>query len=645
MAASKAKGKPATAPTPPKRGVEPIDIRWWLARTPGQYRDPHDLAFAWIDLQHSSISRRREEAKRNARLMGADVTPFGGIAAPTDDESPRQNILLNAADTISSKWANQKVIPMAVTEGGTHDEQSRAEEFNRGIEALFEQLGVFANDNLWCDDALTWEAGVAKVTSRFGEPVVDRVFAWELVVDPQEARYGWKGVRSMFHLHVMDKLVLLEEYGDAIDEVTREKILNASVNRQDSSLFSVDRKTDLIIVAEGWHLPSGPGAGDGKYFVGGRGWTAVFDDYKRNRFPLAFLYQKKPRIGVWQQPMVTRQAPAQFAHDKLTRKIGDSHDLVAVARIIARKGAVVKSHLDDEVGTVLEVDGDPSQVREWTPVAVGSDTYSYHESQASNVLRFEGVSEMASRGQVPSGLQNASGKALQVYTDEGDGRLVPSFRNREEFLVTIGDLILDALREDGSDYVVQIVDGKRMRLVRFADLDIGKDKYRLRVQATSFLAHTPSAKYQQLSEMRERGDITAIEFRKMSGIPDILAQNELDTSSLDICDKNIAAILRDGKALTVLPVDNHELVFERGLKAYHLARLRDEDPAKLGLLLDYLLQAQDFIKKKNAAAAPPPAPPIPMGAPPPGAPPPMPGPPAPPAPMPGSDQAVPPEAA
>ena len=634
------------APSPPRAKVQPIDSRWWLARTPGQHKDPHDLVFAWIDRQQAHISRRREQAKRNAIMVGADVTPFGMTSLPSDYDAPRQNILLNATDTVSAKWSNQRVVPMAVTEGGTYDEQAKAQEFNRGIEALFEQCGVFANDTLWCDDALTWEAGVAKVTSRFGEPVVDRAFAFEIVVDPLEARYGWRGVRTLFHLHVMDKLVMLEEYGDEIDPMTRDKILDAQVSRDDQILMNLDTKTDLVVVAEGWHLPSGPDADDGKYFVGGRGWTVVFDEYRRERFPLAFLYQKKPRIGVWQQPMVTRQAPSQHEHDKLSKKIEDSHDLVGVARIVVKKGAgVVKAHLDDEVGTIIEVD-DPGAVQEWTPQAVNADTYNYQERIAGNVLRFEGVSEMASQGQVPAGLQNASGKALQVYTDEGDGRLVPSFRNREAFLVEIGDLILDVLRDDGADYVVQIVDGKQMRLVKFSELDIGAGRYRLRVEPTSFLAHTPSAKFQQLGEMRERGDITPIEFRKMSGVPDLLGQNELDTSAQDIIDKNIAKILRDGRAMTVLPFDNHDLIVERGTKAVNLARVRDEESDKLDLLIQYVQQAYDFQQKKlqaqrdqqAAMAAPPPlpAPMAPMPAPP------VAGPAGPPVPM---DPGIPPEAA
>ena len=46
-------------------------------------------------------------------------------------------------------------------------------------------------------------------------------------------------------------------------------------------------------------------------------------------------------------------------------------------------------------------------------------------------------------------------------------------------------------------------------------------------------------------------------------IPDLVAQNELDTSMVDIIDKNISAILEDGKMMTVLPFDNFDLIVER----------------------------------------------------------------------------------
>lgn len=631
----------------------PNDIRWWLAREEGFPGEPHDHAFRWIDCQRSDTQRRREQAKRNAQLMDCDLSPFGigSSTTVTTEDVPRQNIILNAADTIAAKWSNQRIVPMAVTEGATYDEQQRAEEFNRGIDALFDLCGVYANDHLWCQDALAYSAAVAKVTMRNGEPLVERIFEWELFVDPREAARGWRGVRSIGHLFPMDKLVFLAERGDGLSDEQRQRILDGTMSRDDASLFCLSEGTsDQVIVAELWHLPSGPEAKDGKYFLGTRDVTAKFDAYEREGFPLKALYEKKPSIGVWQRPMVTRQAPTQREHDKITQKLQDCHDLLGVPRLRVFNGARVnKSELDDEVGSIINVDGAPGSVEDWNAQPAHPDTYTYQSKLEAIPLRTEGVSEMAAQGLVPAGMRDASGKAIQAYVDEGSERLVPRFRLREEFYVGIGELLLDALRESGGKYVVQIVDGKRMRLVPFKDLDIGRDKYRLRVQPTSFLQHTPSAKYQQLAEMRERGDITPVEFRKLSGLPDLLAQNELDTAAQDIVDKTIAKILRDGTAMTVLPFDNHELILERGTKAVNLARVRDEDPTKLEHLIAYVQQAFDAIEAKKAklaaaaaAAAPPPGLMPPPGGPmpPAGAPPPMP----PPGPMP-APEAIPPEAA
>jgi hypothetical protein len=92
-----------------------------------------------------------------------------------------------------------------------------------------------------------------------------------------------------------------------------------------------------------------------------------------------------------------------------------------------------------------------------------------------------------------------------------------------------------------------------------------------------------------------------------------VAQTDLDTSMLDIIRKNIGKILEEGKEMTVLPFDNHQLILDEVTKAINLARVNDEDDERVDMLIQYALQAQEYMKIPEA---PPPAmPPQDMGVP------------------------------
>ena len=591
-----------------------VDNRWFLAKEFGY--EPHQLINNVLARLRTDIQKRKMIAQRNAAMVGLDLQTYGlNDTGTLYDAAVSFNAAKNARDTVVSMTAKSRVIPQACTTGATWKEQRRAEEFNRAIEGLFDMADVWKLDPLVCSDALTFDVALLKVSEQQGKIEVERVFPWQTAADPIEAARGWKYLRSFYQFHLVDRLVLLEMYKD--DAEARLAIESATLSTEDVLAFGKDITSDQVLVVEAWHLKSGVDAKDGKWCMclPGR-YTLEFEDYERDKFPFVPLYQSPCEVGIYQVPMLTWLYPAQQEFDRNNAKIQEAFELLGVPRIILRNGGKVnKSELDNTPGGIIHVEGTEVPM-EWNAQPITPDMFRYNDGIASNMLRYVGVSEGSAHSSIPSGLSNASGKALQVYDDWESDRLSVFWRMREWMYIELADQVLECARQlaqDNKGFVVTVVDGKRIRLVKFKDIDISKDKYVLRVQPQNLLSKSPAAKFSQVQEMRAGGDITPIEARKLMGIPDLVAQNELDTSMIDIIDKNIGVILEDGRMMTVLPFDDHKTIVERGTKAINLARVRDEDPERIDLLIQYVLQAFEEMKRLAAEAAPPPPPP---GAPP-----------------------------
>lgn len=614
----------------------PTDSRWWLSRQDG--REPHEVLWRILDGLKKRQGDRRSICRRNAIYYGVDLEIFG-LAGPVGDvgDSILQfNAAENVIDTILSKWSKNKVLPMVVTEGASWKERRVAKEANKFIEGIFEECGVFKNDPIWCIEALLFGTGVRKVVeTQDGRVRLDKTFQWELSVDESEARYGEP--RSLYQRHYIDRVVLLEMYKG--NKRAQDLILRAVHQKEDDDIFRFDTTSDMVIVGEAWHKKSGPEAKDGRYvrFIkGGTLTDEVEEQWDDDDYPFVFLYTQAPVTGIWGKAVMSRLVSPQREFDKVTRKLQDCHDIMGVPRLLIPRGAMVhKTQIDDEISGCLEFDG-PAPPTEWNAQPAHPDTYKWWDAIPDNMLRFLGVSEMSSEGNIPRGMEGASGKAIEMMGDTESERLSVMWQCRENAYVELAEKMLfkvkDISERDGG-YTIRASDGKALSTIDYKDIDIDTDKRKIMVFPTNLLSKTPSARYAELSVMRDRGDIDTATFQRLSGVLDLESESQLTTSFQEIVDKNIDAILSDGMAITVEPFDPFETILDRGVKAYNLARLQGAEPDRLDMLREYIEGAQARMAQMSL---PPPMPPGGPGGPPPPIAPPIGAPPGPtPAPLPG----------
>lgn len=156
-------------------------------------------------------------------------------------------------------------------------------------------------------------------------------------------------------------------------------------------------------------------------------------------------------------------------------------------------------------------------------------------------------------------------------------------------------------------YVVKSDGGKRIEELNWKDVGFQYGSYRLQVFPTNFLSQTPSVRYDRLSEMHQNGEISEMEFRSLSEIPDLEADNDLETAPQDVVDMCIEAIMEKKVAVVAEAFDDHALIVQRGMKAYNKARVEAPDPddnpdefrehrMKMKLLANYINSARNWLQ-------------------------------------------------
>ncbi len=622
------------------------DARFWLTKEQRRDNlDPHQIVDAFVDSLKSWFEERQTKHVEYLRAYGLSYDNYGQAAQKPNDDMLRINVLGNIVDTAVNKVCKSRILPMAITVGGSISERKRAEKFNRFIAGLFMETGAYEKDYQWTSDAFICDCGIAKVVEKDERVGVERCQVDHVYWDPEEAMLTGE-VSVIAEDHFMDRFQLVElvrkwdakgklygdEGGDNLRNTIR-AVMSVQYDGKDNRYFRRPNQHDVVRVREAWHAKSSQDADDGCHVISINNRTLVREDYDDVRVPHILLTRKVPLYGLTSPGLIADCLPIQREHDDITERLRESHATMGVPRILLLKGSSMSlASLDDVPGTVIQVDS-MDAVKEWNAQPANEQVYAYRQQQVSDMQLVSGVPEMNMTGKVPDGITAA--KALAMLDDVVSEKLSQPLRQREAFFVKIAERCLDAVRKIAKrhrgKYVVKSENGRFLEELNLKDIDIPFGSYRLRCFPTNFLSQTPSVRYDRLSEMRQRGDINEMEFRALSEIPDLEAENDLETAPQDIVDLCIDAILTKDKSFVAEAFDDHQLIVLRGGKSFNLARVQapspEEDPdaykvhvRRLKNLTNYIMSAMNWLQPPASAPGvagvgqgPPPAQPMPPG--------------------------------
>lgn len=599
------------------------DARFWLP--PDQRKDNaprYQIIDNFVDSVRSWHNLRHIRYFEYLKMYGIDYAEFGrGVTDPMDEDGLRFNLCEPIIDTAINKVCKSRIVPMAITKGGSYNERRRAKLFNRFIAGLFNESGVFENTYAWVSDAFIGDVAIAKVTDKDERVTVERCDPTRVWWDPEEAHLTGS-ITTIAEDHFIDRYRLLEmldewdkqgklAHEDAdVDEI-RQTILKLEFQDQDKSSYHHRKSSaDVVHIREAWHARSGVNADDGAHVICIPGkMDLVAEDYGYVEVPHVFLTRKKPLYGLTSPGLMSSIAAGQMEHNRVTERIRIGHECSPPRTIIRKGGSVTPSELTDIPGSVMEADDPQNDVVQFNAQPVHPDMYQYRLQIQGDMQLAASVPEMSMSGKPPEGVTAA--KALASLDDIVAEKLSQPLRMNEKFNCQIGYRCLQrveaiAKRHRGK-YVVKSDGGKRIEELNWKDVGFQYGSYRLQVFPTNFLSQTPSVRYDRLSEMHQNGEISEMEFRSLSEIPDLEADNDLETAPQDVVDMCIEAIMEKKVAVVAEAFDDHALIVQRGMKAYNKARVEAPDPddnpdefrehrMKMKLLANYINSARNWLQ-------------------------------------------------
>lgn len=596
-------------------GVAKMAFRWWTSKSK---KERGEQLLSTVAFLKEAQSHRYRQAALYARLYGnMSLYNFMGSSIAKMDMShglpvdrPTFNIVQSAADTLVSRISQSRPAPVFLTDNGDYRQRNLAKKLNNFILGEIYQTKSYEKAAEALRDALVEGTGVLKVYETSDKRAgVERVLLTELMTDANESIYG--SPRQLFQLKLIDRKVLEECWPDF------KKISDNTPNSYpDHSADSSKTVSDLIMVVEGWHLPSGGNAKDGRHMIACSGGVIVDEEYTKDKFPFVFLHYSPRLLGFWAQGLAEQLMGTQMEINALLFQISRAIKLVGVPRVFVEKGSKVsKTAFNNEVGTIVEYSGTKPQY-EVAP-CVPAELYQQLQRLIDYGYQQCGVSMLQASSQKPAGLN--SGEAIRSYDDISTDRFAALSRRYDNLFVDLAYLIIDLAKdiaERDGEYQTIYPSKDSTKEIDLPEADLLQDPFVIQCFNMSSLPRDPAGRMQKVTEMIQSGMITIKEGRRLLDAPDLEQIEKLARASEERIYQYLDRIVEDGEYNPPDSFMDLQLAKEISVQYYNLyaaARLEEE---KCQMLRDFYSQTLALLTE--AMGPPPgaaPAPATPQAAP------------------------------
>lgn len=609
----------------------PANRAWWMGSLLGKESDPETRCSAFIsDCERvKSNSQEREQANiRHARLY-ENVEINSLTTSDYATAVVRQailgmgvmtlNVVAACVDTLAAKVAKNKPRPEFLTSGGSWKAQRKARKLDRWVRGFFYEVDIYEKGKKQFIDSHVFGTGFLKFVPQVQENgktrlEVERTMPSELFVDDADGLTG--APRQLRQRKMVHREVLAAEYPAHADAIM------AGPDPKSGTQPAL-----MVEVWEGWHLPSRPGAKDGKHIIAIQGCELLCEEWVIDRFPFAALRGKERVVGFWGKGAAEALTGGQLELNRTMKSISEQIRRKGKGRTFIEHGSKVNaSHMTNGIGDLVYYTGRPP-ITDNVP-AVSSDEMAQVDKIYARCFQDYGISQLSAASKKPAGLD--AGVALREFSEIESERFSLVHQawdnNFLECARVAIALITKQYPEMQKGYKVRLPGRRSAIEVDWKDIDLDEESYVMQMLSASSLPNTPGARKQFVKELQADGMITQTVAKRLLGFPDVEAELDLGNAALDDVDATISAILDDD--VPVLhppePFQNLELLMERGISNYLFARhFKDIEPERLDMLRSLIEMASNMLAETMAPppmAAAPGAMPAAPTAPPPGAP-------------------------
>lgn len=546
---------------------------------------------------------RRIRNVRYARLYNNQdiLGQFSTIYSQTYDATQSKltlNIIASVVDTLSSKIAKQKTRPYFLTEDGQWKYQEKAKKLQKFVDGQFNSMGHYETKQQSFVHSCVFGTGATKLYTAEGEVHSENSIIDEIVVDDAEGMYGKP--RSIYQKRFVDREVLISMFP------TKEALIKQSGIGVPTEL-DAKSTSDLIMVVEGWHLPSKKGAKDGRHAICIENATLLGEPWEFPWFPFTSLRYKDSLTGWYGIGAGESLLPIQLEINRTLQAIQKSHRLTAIPRVFLQTGSKVnKAHLTNDIGSIIEyTPGMPPIFDKGT--AMAGEIYSFLENLWNKGFAQEGISQMSAASVKPAGLN--SGVALREYQDvESDRFQLVGQRYEQSFLEDAVKTIAmtKQLAARGTKVTVLLGGYSNAERIVWKDVEMEDDKYILKVFPASILPTTPAGKLQTVQEMMESALIDKDTAMTLLDFPDLKDAMNVTTANQQLVKKQIDRMLaEDGVYDGPEPYFGLQWAKQFAQLSYLRAKMDGAPDDRLELLRTYMTDCDTMLQASAMSMAPP----------------------------------------
>jgi hypothetical protein len=581
-------------------------LKWWTEK---DERKRAAMLITTAAFLKESQSYRYRQIAIFARLYGnQNLFSFAGNNISQLDanrglpmDRPTRNVIQAAIDTLVSRITQNRPTPVFLTDGGDYKERNLAKKLNNFIRGELFQTKAYDKMEQVFGDGLKFGTGCAKVYENVDtkKVAIDRVLLSDLLIDPNEGKDG--DPRQIYQLRLVDRDVLMQNYPKMKD-----KIGVAAQAFPDNSADASATVSDLVMVVEGWRLPSGKGAGDGWHSISCSEGELDGEEWTKDKFPFVFFHYAPRTLGFWAQGIAERLMGTQLDINSILFQISRAIKLVGVPRVFQDAGSkVLNTAWNNDIGVIVKYSGTMPEIK--VNECVPPELYQQIETLCAAAFQQEGVSQMQATSQKPAGLN--SGEAIRSYDDISTDRFASTSRKWsnlfEDLTYAIMDVAMDIAERDGAYQSVYPDKRKGTQGIDLPDCWILKNPFVVQCYEMSSLPKDPAGRLQKITEMVQAGMIDMREGRRLLDFPDLDQQETLANAAEERIYQILDAIIEEGAYTPPDPFTDlvaAERIVVQYINLYAQFKL---DESKMGKLRQFFVQIQTL---KQAATPPSAAP-------------------------------------
>jgi hypothetical protein len=460
-------------------------------------------------------------------------------------------------------------------------------------------------------DATIWEFGAAKV---YGVPkagdvpahiAVERVFPWELLVDPEDAKYG--DPNCLFHVYTMDldRAIWALAKNPALDLKPKERKENEMALRlakeytdDDESRPRSDlRATRRVQIVEAWSRRQGSGE-PGAHIFCVENKTLVREDWKRDGFPFVRVFWTRDQMG-WSGMGLVEEGLTQHAElNRNAQKMQERFRLCGAKRTYVYDGSLVNSDemVENEAETIIKlVQGMDPPIDE-APKPIAESEWNYYQALKHDYYEDRGVSEMRATSRKEPGVE--SGIALRTLNDMGGQRFSLKARNHEWSFVDIAEHIvacsveLDEANEDLSSFMDEEI--------RWRDVKMPRESFEISADPISSLPNDPAGRLAMVNELMMAGVIQSDTYKSLLQWPDLESEMNAQTAQYRYMERVIERLLDSSELSPMYKspdafIPQKEAAMLQMAQAYLQAAMDDAPEYVLKLMRKWLQEMEVFL--------------------------------------------------